>query len=342
VWGRVVEWSIVAVEEWFGEADEEEEGSGGGQDAQQGRRARSPSSAALASAPSSGTTTGADALAPLFLFSTLAPLLHTLDLLPSPPSPSSTSSSSASPAPARPTATTLTHLASLPPLPRAALLPPTPSSSTGTDPDAPRLPPHATLYLVDAVARLVLHARRAQGEEEGARRAAQEGRGRDGDGGGDGGAARGGEREWRAALEDRLAALERGGGARDSSAAAAAELASGADLSSSGAGGDGARAATGPGSASAGGGLGDDVLQGRLASLEARLEKLEQVLPLSAAGAAGPAPSAKPGHPRAASVQVIDNRVPGLFLLAIVLAVFSWMMRDVLRGGLFQSHPRYY
>ncbi|GAA5938514.1 hypothetical protein JCM3775_002150 [Rhodotorula graminis] len=338
VWGRVVEWSIVAFEAYVDAADDDEGGETGGLEPQRTRNALKPPSAAAGATAS--LSNSADALAPLFLFSTVAPLLHALDLLPA-PAPSPSSSASATPAPARPTATTLSHLPSLPPLPRLALLPPSTSASSRTGPDrdrdrerdAPRLPPHAQLYLVDAVARFVLHARRVGGTEGGAGRAGRGGRaqqkGREG--AGEGGAARDDEEPWRLAIEKRLAALERGGeGGAGAAGSGASESAAASGASSSG-GAAGVRAPAGPSEADG------DALRARLASVEAQLElaqaalarhKLERAQPLApvdlASGASG-APSHVAGPTRAGIALFLVGLVVWPAVAVSVLGVRWWM-----------------
>ncbi|BGP41992.1 hypothetical protein JCM10449v2_005989 [Rhodotorula kratochvilovae] len=157
LWSRLVEWSVLAHESYLDGADEP---------------ARLAERTALPGSPVPYTPSSVDGpanLAPFFLFSTLAPLLHALDLLPS-------AQRSASPAAHLAPPRTLTHLHPLPALSGTSLLPPSAPSAIAAN-MTPDFPLHATLYLVDALARLAMYAYREQAER--ALEGRKDGRGRD-------------------------------------------------------------------------------------------------------------------------------------------------------------------
>ncbi|GAA6058356.1 hypothetical protein JCM3770_005852 [Rhodotorula araucariae] len=143
LWSRLVEWSVLVHESYLDGADKP-----GPPRTEQ----RLPPRSSSPSPPSPFGGTGD--LTPFFLFSTLAPLLEAHDLLPS-LSPSVSASSSTR------SLRTLEHLPSIPPLVGTALLPPptsAPPALSAPAAPAPEAPTHAMLYLVDAIARLVMHA----------------------------------------------------------------------------------------------------------------------------------------------------------------------------------------
>ncbi|GAA6037313.1 hypothetical protein JCM8097_008505 [Rhodosporidiobolus ruineniae] len=184
LWARLTEW---AVREYEGVVDSADEGDGG----EEGGEGRLP----LFSPPPSDTAGDEEEdLAPFFAFTTLTSLLALLALLPSTPSSSTT-------LPSRPPQH-LSHLPSpVPSLSRAALLP-TPSNPSPLS-ASPALKRAATLYLLDALSRLVAHSLgEAQLAELGGKKRARDK------------ALRAEEKqekeegEWRDALEARLSGVE--------------------------------------------------------------------------------------------------------------------------------------
>jgi hypothetical protein len=131
-----------------------------------------------------------DDLTPLFTFSTLTSLLHLRSLSPDEASPSSPPSRA-------PTA--LTYLSPRLTLSRSSFLPPSPPLSS-----SPTLKRTATLYLIDALSRLVADSHAEEqvkriGEKRGERKKVEEKRER----------REGDEREWREAFEERMRGLEK-------------------------------------------------------------------------------------------------------------------------------------
>ncbi|GAA5999262.1 uncharacterized protein JCM10292_001711 [Rhodotorula paludigena] len=147
LWCKLVEWSAHTYEAWLDSLDstshQHTPAAPPDSLAAQSRSLRPASPSSPADIQTSG---GAD-LTPYYLFSTLVPLLRLQDL-PTPPSPSI--------APSTNPLSSLSYLPSLPPLSRASLLPPPPGTERRAS-DAPPVPPHAALYLVDAICRIALH-----------------------------------------------------------------------------------------------------------------------------------------------------------------------------------------